>query len=184
MRQYTADFEPSAGQPFDDLWERKLTSVQQVKGEYEASRYDGKPKLNCLPLSTILQRKCTNSSPSNCRRVESRSASIRRARPSRASPGELSFVLLEPYMKLHELLLYIYICFSLSLTVFRYFSYIPCPSFFVFFLSFLNFVIRFLVGSTKEKTLSDLDFTVSQVSISLYLLLVIPLKSVVHLQIP
>lgn len=34
MRQYTADFEPSAGQPFDDLWERKLTSVQQVKGEY------------------------------------------------------------------------------------------------------------------------------------------------------
>ncbi|XP_054085367.1 serine/threonine-protein kinase NLK2 isoform X1 [Zeugodacus cucurbitae] len=33
MRQYTADFEPSAGQPFDDLWERKLTSVQQVKEE-------------------------------------------------------------------------------------------------------------------------------------------------------
>lgn len=33
MRQYTADFEPSAGQPFDDLWERKLTSVQQVKGK-------------------------------------------------------------------------------------------------------------------------------------------------------
>lgn len=33
MRQYTADFEPAAPQPFDDLWERKLTSVQQVKGE-------------------------------------------------------------------------------------------------------------------------------------------------------
>lgn len=34
MRQYTGEFEPSAGQPFDDLWERKLTSVQQVKGEF------------------------------------------------------------------------------------------------------------------------------------------------------
>lgn len=33
MRQYAAEFEPSAQQPFDDLWERKLTSVQQVKGE-------------------------------------------------------------------------------------------------------------------------------------------------------
>ena len=33
MRQYTNDFEPAAGQPFDDLWERKLTSVQQVKGK-------------------------------------------------------------------------------------------------------------------------------------------------------
>lgn len=33
MRQYTADFEPAATTPFDDLWERKLTSVQQVKGE-------------------------------------------------------------------------------------------------------------------------------------------------------
>ncbi|KAL7047927.1 hypothetical protein ACKWTF_003151 [Chironomus riparius] len=33
MRQYTADFEPAATQPFDDLWERKLTSVQQVKEE-------------------------------------------------------------------------------------------------------------------------------------------------------
>lgn len=32
MRQYTNDFEPAAAQPFDDLWERKLTSVQQVKG--------------------------------------------------------------------------------------------------------------------------------------------------------
>lgn len=32
MRQYTVDFEPSATLPFDDLWERKLTSVQQVKG--------------------------------------------------------------------------------------------------------------------------------------------------------
>lgn len=32
MRQYAAEFEPSAPQPFDDLWERKLTSVQQVKG--------------------------------------------------------------------------------------------------------------------------------------------------------
>ena len=33
MRQYTAEFEPAATQPFDDLWERKLTSVQQVKGK-------------------------------------------------------------------------------------------------------------------------------------------------------
>lgn len=32
MRQYTNDFEPAAAQPFDDVWERKLTSVQQVKG--------------------------------------------------------------------------------------------------------------------------------------------------------
>lgn len=32
MRQYTNEFEPSAAQPFDDLWERKLISVQQVKG--------------------------------------------------------------------------------------------------------------------------------------------------------
>lgn len=33
MRQYTNEFEPTTAQPFDDLWERKLTSVQQVKGE-------------------------------------------------------------------------------------------------------------------------------------------------------
>lgn len=32
MRQYVVDFEPTASQPFDDYWERKLTSVQQVKG--------------------------------------------------------------------------------------------------------------------------------------------------------
>ncbi|KAG8227994.1 hypothetical protein J437_LFUL007967 [Ladona fulva] len=32
MRQYTADFEPVAPHAFDDHWERKLTSVQQVKG--------------------------------------------------------------------------------------------------------------------------------------------------------
>lgn len=37
MRQYTADFEPAATQPFDDLWERKLTSVQQVKGKFSIS---------------------------------------------------------------------------------------------------------------------------------------------------
>lgn len=36
MRQYTNEFEPVTPQPFDDMWERKLTSVQQVKG-----------KLNC-----------------------------------------------------------------------------------------------------------------------------------------
>lgn len=40
MRQYTADFEPAAPQPFDDLWERKLTSVQQVKGELLNSRIE------------------------------------------------------------------------------------------------------------------------------------------------
>lgn len=33
MRQYTADFEPTATTTFDDIWERKLTSVQQVKEE-------------------------------------------------------------------------------------------------------------------------------------------------------
>lgn len=33
MRQYVVDFEPTAPQPFDDYWERKMTSVQQVKGE-------------------------------------------------------------------------------------------------------------------------------------------------------
>jgi hypothetical protein len=33
MRQYTADFEPVAPHSFDDLWEKKLTSVLQVKGE-------------------------------------------------------------------------------------------------------------------------------------------------------
>uniref|UniRef100_A0A8D9AF64 Mitogen-activated protein kinase n=1 Tax=Cacopsylla melanoneura TaxID=428564 RepID=A0A8D9AF64_9HEMI len=32
-RQYTVDFEPGAPQAFDDTWERKLTSVQQVKEE-------------------------------------------------------------------------------------------------------------------------------------------------------
>lgn len=42
MRQYTADFEPAATQPFDDLWERKLTSVQQVKGKnrFNYSRFN------------------------------------------------------------------------------------------------------------------------------------------------
>jgi len=34
MRQYTTvDFEPVAPSPFDDNWERKLSSVQQVKGK-------------------------------------------------------------------------------------------------------------------------------------------------------
>ncbi|XP_076253343.1 serine/threonine-protein kinase nemo isoform X2 [Rhynchophorus ferrugineus] len=33
MRQYTSEFENTAPQPFDDHWERKLTSVQQVKEE-------------------------------------------------------------------------------------------------------------------------------------------------------
>lgn len=37
MRQYRVDFEPSAAHPFDDLWERKLTSVQQVKGKIRTS---------------------------------------------------------------------------------------------------------------------------------------------------
>lgn len=32
LRQYTLDFEPVTPHPFDDLWERKFTSVQQVKG--------------------------------------------------------------------------------------------------------------------------------------------------------
>lgn len=48
MRQYRVDFEPSAAHPFDDLWERKLTSVQQVKGEkfrrIEDSMYESKKK--------------------------------------------------------------------------------------------------------------------------------------------
>jgi nemo like kinase len=33
IRQYTPDFEPAATMPFDDLWEKNLKSVQQVKGE-------------------------------------------------------------------------------------------------------------------------------------------------------
>lgn len=33
MRQYTSDFETTAPQPFDDHWEKKLSTVQQVKGE-------------------------------------------------------------------------------------------------------------------------------------------------------
>ncbi|KOX68492.1 Serine/threonine-protein kinase NLK [Melipona quadrifasciata] len=33
LRQYTGDFEPATSHPFDDLWERKLTTVQQVKEE-------------------------------------------------------------------------------------------------------------------------------------------------------
>uniref|UniRef100_A0A0A9X4S4 Mitogen-activated protein kinase n=2 Tax=Lygus hesperus TaxID=30085 RepID=A0A0A9X4S4_LYGHE len=33
MRQYTVDFEPITQHTFDDLWEKKLTSVQQVKEE-------------------------------------------------------------------------------------------------------------------------------------------------------
>ncbi|KAK3925022.1 Serine/threonine-protein kinase NLK [Frankliniella fusca] len=33
MRQYTNDFEPVASSSFDDVWERKLSSVQQVKEE-------------------------------------------------------------------------------------------------------------------------------------------------------
>lgn len=39
MRQYTGDFEPAASQLFDDLWERKLTSVQQVKGMVEKNPF-------------------------------------------------------------------------------------------------------------------------------------------------
>lgn len=34
MRQYISDFEPATSHPFDDLWERKLMSVQQVKGSF------------------------------------------------------------------------------------------------------------------------------------------------------
>ncbi|XP_060528914.1 serine/threonine-protein kinase NLK isoform X1 [Cylas formicarius] len=33
MRQYTSEFESTAPQPFDDHWERKLETVQQVKEE-------------------------------------------------------------------------------------------------------------------------------------------------------
>nr|XP_018915588.1 PREDICTED: serine/threonine-protein kinase NLK [Bemisia tabaci] len=33
IRQFTSDFEPVAPHPFDDLWEKKLTSIQQVKEE-------------------------------------------------------------------------------------------------------------------------------------------------------
>ncbi|KAK1133993.1 hypothetical protein K0M31_011778 [Melipona bicolor] len=36
LRQYTGDFEPATSHPFDDLWERKLTTVQQVKGKNRA----------------------------------------------------------------------------------------------------------------------------------------------------
>lgn len=33
MRQYTSELETTAPQSFDDHWERKLTSIQQVKGK-------------------------------------------------------------------------------------------------------------------------------------------------------
>lgn len=71
MRQYTADFEPAATQPFDDLWERKLTSVQQVKGELSFSPAAWQiDSLEWLDINTFSffffirrrqQRKCTNS---------------------------------------------------------------------------------------------------------------------------
>lgn len=38
LRQYTGDFEPATSHPFDDLWERKLTTVQQVKGKNRTDR--------------------------------------------------------------------------------------------------------------------------------------------------
>lgn len=34
MRQYTNEFEISATIGFDDTWEKKLTSVQHVKGNF------------------------------------------------------------------------------------------------------------------------------------------------------
>lgn len=43
MRQYTADFEPVAPHSFDDLWEKKLTSVQQVKGERNSAFFIDAP---------------------------------------------------------------------------------------------------------------------------------------------
>lgn len=47
MRQYTADFEPAAAAPFDDLWERKLTSVQQVKGKLKTFEVNCSISFNC-----------------------------------------------------------------------------------------------------------------------------------------
>lgn len=35
MRQYTSEFEGTAPQAFDDHWEKKLSSVQQVKGMWQ-----------------------------------------------------------------------------------------------------------------------------------------------------
>lgn len=49
MRQYRVDFEPSAAHPFDDLWERKLTSVQQVKGEKFHRKFDVTDKKTGMP---------------------------------------------------------------------------------------------------------------------------------------
>lgn len=73
MRQYVVDFEPTAPQPFDDYWERKLTSVQQVKGEWEAEAPAISPAVESLNngclLFSKLQRKCTSSSRSNCCRL-------------------------------------------------------------------------------------------------------------------
>lgn len=83
MRQYTADFEPAATLPFDDLWERKLTSVQQVKGK-TLIRHCKTAVFNSL----FSQRKCTNSSPSSCRPAECRCASTRNLRLSKVSRGE------------------------------------------------------------------------------------------------
>lgn len=34
IRQFTGEFEPTAPHSFDDVWERRLSSVMQVKGSY------------------------------------------------------------------------------------------------------------------------------------------------------
>lgn len=37
IRQFTGEFEPTAPHSFDDVWERRLTSVMQVKGSFSHS---------------------------------------------------------------------------------------------------------------------------------------------------
>lgn len=53
LRQYTADFEPVTPHPFDDLWERKLTSVQQVKGTWLLESMYINIKNQCFVLTVI-----------------------------------------------------------------------------------------------------------------------------------
>lgn len=59
LRQYTNDFEPAAAQPFDDLWERKLTSTQQVKGTWLQLEFCTARKQFCVQLVCCVVKKTT-----------------------------------------------------------------------------------------------------------------------------
>jgi nemo like kinase len=54
MRQYTSEFETTAPQGFDDHWEKKLTSVQHVKGVYN----NADVLVITIFFLFVLQRRC------------------------------------------------------------------------------------------------------------------------------